>query len=82
MHDPGIRQPSSGDFRDELPNAEIFDKLYEAEVLIEPWPREYNTIRPRTALNYRCRSRKSFSPWFPAEVGSQRRDPGALRACF
>ena len=37
----------------ELLNREIFDTLYEAKVLLACWVREYNTIRPHSALGYR-----------------------------
>ncbi|HJN46460.1 MAG TPA: integrase core domain-containing protein, partial [Vicinamibacterales bacterium] len=30
-----------------------FYTLTEASILIERWPREYNTIRPHSALGYR-----------------------------
>jgi putative transposase len=38
---------------DELLNREIFKTLTEARVLIEEWRREYNQIRPRSALGYK-----------------------------
>ena len=38
--------------RDNLLNGEIFDNLLEAKVVIEQWRKEYNTIRPHSALNY------------------------------
>ncbi len=38
---------------DELLDREIFYTLTEASILIERWPREYNTIRPHSALGYR-----------------------------
>ena len=40
-------------FRDELLNREIFYNLREAQILIEPWRRHYNTKRPHSALDYR-----------------------------
>jgi transposase InsO family protein len=40
----------NGKLRDELLNREIFFSLTEAKVLIERWRREYNTIRPHSAL--------------------------------
>lgn len=40
-------------FRDELLNGELFDTLWEAQVLIERWRVEYNTIRPHSRLGYR-----------------------------
>ena len=38
---------------DELLNMEIFDTLGEAKVLVERWRRDYNQIRPHSALAYR-----------------------------
>ena len=43
----------NGKLRDELLNGEIFDTLTEAQVLIERWRRQYNHIRPHSALGYR-----------------------------
>lgn len=43
----------NGKLRDELLNRELFDTLREAQVLIEDWRHEYNTIRPHSALGYR-----------------------------
>jgi putative transposase len=42
-----------GKLRDELLNAEVFNTLAEAEVLIEQWRRHYNTLRPHSSLRYR-----------------------------
>ena len=39
--------------RDELLAREIFYSLKEAQVLIEMWRKQYNTIRPHSALEYR-----------------------------
>jgi putative transposase len=44
---------SFGDrLRDELLAVETFDTLLEAQVLVEDWRIEYNTIRPHSALGY------------------------------
>jgi len=43
----------NGKLRDELLNREIFTTLEEAKVLIEQWRREYNQVRPHSALRYR-----------------------------
>ena len=43
----------NGKMRDELLNGEIFYTLKEAQVLIEMWRKEYNTIRPHSSLGYR-----------------------------
>jgi putative transposase len=38
--------------RDELLDRESFTTLKEAKVLIEQWRREYNQVRPHSALKY------------------------------
>ena len=43
----------SMEIRPELLNREIFTTLTEARVLIEQWRREYNQVRPHSALGYR-----------------------------
>ena len=37
--------------RDELLNGEVFFTLKEARVVIEPWQRHFNSIRPHAALS-------------------------------
>ena len=66
----GYIESFNGKLRDELLDREIFDTLLEAKVLIEPWRREYNTIRPQSALGYRppapeAREWCSFAPATP-----------------
>jgi transposase InsO family protein len=39
--------------RDELLAVEAFNTLLEAQVLVEDWRIEYNTVRPHSALGYR-----------------------------
>ena len=39
--------------RDKLLNGEIFNTMKKAEILIEMWRGEYNTIRLHSALGYR-----------------------------
>jgi transposase InsO family protein len=48
----GYIESFNGKLRDELLNREIFTTLTEAKVLIEQWRREYNKIRPHSALGY------------------------------
>ncbi len=43
----------NGKLRDELLNAEVFNTLAEAKLLIEQWRRHYNTVRPHSSLRYR-----------------------------
>lgn len=49
----GYIESFNGKMRDELLNREIFYTLKEAQVLIEGWRKEYNTIRPHSSLGYR-----------------------------
>ena len=49
----GYVESFNGKLRDELLNAEVFNTLAEAKVLIEQWRRHYNTVRPHSSLNYR-----------------------------
>jgi len=58
----------NGKLRDEFLNREIFSTLKEAQILIERWRREYNTVRPHSALGYR--------PLAPGAIQVMPRDPG------
>jgi len=49
----GYIESFNGKMRDELLAGEIFYSLKEAQILIEMWRRQYNTIRPHSALGYR-----------------------------
>jgi transposase InsO family protein len=49
----GYVESFNGRMRDELLNGEIFYTLKEAQVLIEMWRKEYNTVRPHSSLGYR-----------------------------
>ena len=48
----GYIESFNGKLRDELLKREIFTTLEEAKVLIEQWRREYNQVRPHSALGY------------------------------
>ena len=43
----------NGKLRDALLNAEVFNTLAEAKVLIEQWRVHFNTVRPHSALGCR-----------------------------
>ena len=58
----GYVESFNGKLRDELLNREIFFTLTEAQVLIERWRREYNTVRPHSALGYRPPAPSAISP--------------------
>jgi putative transposase len=64
----GYVESFNGKLRDELLNAEVFNTLAEARVLIEQWRVHYNTVRPHSSLNYRP----------PAPDVGLARVPGAL----
>ncbi len=46
----GYTESFFGKLRDELPNREIFNTPFEAQVLIEPWRRHYIHRRPHPSL--------------------------------
>jgi len=48
----GYIESFNGKMRDELLDREIFTTLEEAKILIEQWRREYNQVRPHSALGY------------------------------
>ncbi len=49
----GYVESFNGKLHDELLDAEAFNKLAEAKVLIEKWRSHYNTVRPHFSLGYR-----------------------------
>jgi len=58
----GYNESFNGKLRDELLNGEIFYTLKEAQVLIEGWRREYNTIRPHSSLGYKPPAPEAIQP--------------------
>jgi transposase InsO family protein len=48
----GYNESFNGKLRDELLICEIFETLFEVKVLIERWRKDYNTLRPYSALGY------------------------------
>ena len=58
----GYIESFNGKLRDELLNGEIFDTMYEAEVVTEQWRKHYNTIRPHSSLKYRPPAPETFYP--------------------
>jgi transposase InsO family protein len=59
----GYIESFNGKLRDELLNREIFDTLLEAKVLTERWRREYNQVRPHSALGYLPPAPEARVPW-------------------
>lgn len=72
----GYVESLHGKLRDDLLNAELFDTLWEAQVLIEQWRREYNTVRPHSRLGYRPPAPETWSP--DSEPPPRRVNLGAL----
>jgi transposase InsO family protein len=68
----GYQESFNGKLRDELLNGEIFDTLWEAKVLTEAWRKDYNQMRPHSALGYRPPAPEAVSfpnptpPFFPS----------------
>lgn len=58
----GYIESFNGKLRDELLNREIFTTLTEAKILIEQWRREYNHVRPHSALRYRPPAPQAIMP--------------------
>jgi transposase InsO family protein len=58
----GYNESFNGKLRDELLNGEIFYTLKEAQVLIEMWREDYNTIRPHSSLGYRPPAPETILP--------------------
>ena len=58
----GFVESFNGKLRDELLDCEIFYTLTEAKILIEQWRRQYNTVRPHSALGYRPPAPEAVMP--------------------
>ncbi len=58
----GYVESFNGKLRDECLNLERFDTLFEAQVLVERWRREYNQLRPHSSLGYRPPAPQPLTP--------------------
>ena len=58
----GYVESFNGKLRDELLDREIFYTLTEAKILIERWRRQYNSVRPHSALGYRPPAPEAVRP--------------------
>ena len=59
----GYCESFNGKLRDECLNGEIFYSLKEAQIVIEQWRVQYNTLRPHSALGYYPPPRTVPQPW-------------------
>ncbi len=62
----GYNESFNGKLKDELIDRKMFYSLTEAQVLVEQWRWEYNTVRPHSALGYRPPAPEAVRPssWF------------------
>jgi len=51
-----------GKLRDEVLNGEIFYSLWEAQVFVERWRKEYNRFCPHSSLGYRPPAPEPIEP--------------------
>ena len=58
----GYVESFNGKLRDEFLNGELFNTLAEARILIEWWRKEYNQVRPHSALGYRPPAPQTIMP--------------------
>ncbi|MCH8947936.1 MAG: IS3 family transposase [Acidobacteria bacterium] len=58
----GYCESFNGKLRDECLNGEIFYSLKEAQIVIQGWRKEYNTVRPHSALGYRPPAPGAYNP--------------------
>jgi len=49
----GYIESFNGTLRNEVLNAEIFDTVIEARIIIEKWRNHYNQVRPHSSLGYK-----------------------------
>ena len=67
----GYCESFNGKLRDECLNGEIFYSLKEAQIVIEGWRVQYNTVRPHSALDYRSPAPGACNPFPPPKPVSQ-----------
>ena len=58
----GYIESFNGKFRDEFLNREMLDTVLEARVLTARWRRDYNQVRPHSALGYRPPAPEAVEP--------------------
>jgi transposase InsO family protein len=58
----GYVESFNGKLRDELLNRELFATLWEVQVLVERWRRQYNQVRPHRSLGLRPPAPEAIAP--------------------
>ena len=69
-------EPIIGKLRDELLNRKIFYTLEETQALVEQWRREYNPVRPHSALGCWPPAPETTRPLPPGSAPPGRHGPG------
>ena len=69
----GFCESFNGKLRDECLNGEIFYSLKEVQIVIQGWRKEYNTVRPHSALGYRPPAPGAYNPVLVLKPVSQPR---------
>ena len=69
----GFCESFNGKLRDECLKGEIFCSLKEAQIVIQGWRKEYNTVRPHSALGYRPPAPGAYNPVLVLKPVSQPR---------
>ena len=69
----GFCESFNGKLRDECLNGEIFYSLKEAQIVIQGWRKQYNTVRPHSALGYRPPAPGAYNPVLVLKPVSQPR---------
>ena len=67
----GYCESFNGKLRDECLNGEIFYSLKEAQIVIEQWRVQYNTLRPHSALGYHPPAPAAGNPYPPPRTVPQ-----------
>jgi putative transposase len=58
----GYCESFNSKMRDEFLNRELFDTMFEVEVLTRRWVNEYNTVRPHSSLGYKPPAPQTIMP--------------------
>ena len=80
----GYIESFNGKLRDELLARELFDTLKEAQILLGMWRRQYNKIRPHSALGYRPPAPETILPPLVADetCGGFRRQAAGCKLSY
>ena len=65
----GYMESFNEKMRDELLNREVFDTIPEARVMTGRYKKDYNTIRPHSALGYRPPAPETWDVWLNKPTG-------------